>query len=222
VRKLAHSYLFLRRFIGILGVALPVVVALGVLAMSGSLLTSISASYHTGMRNWFVGSLCAIGVFLIFYRGSGLTDDILSWIGGLAAIGVALVPTRPAENPTQADFTVGYVHIGLSAGFFLALAVFCFRFTGIDPGAQPDPEKKKFRNKIYVSCGVVILVCLLLIGLFGWVLRDWAAPAHPVLWLEALAILAFGWSWFIKGRTLWRGNEPPLPSCPTEAEVVGV
>ncbi|MEV4311234.1 hypothetical protein [Actinocrispum sp. NPDC049592] len=99
MRDFAHSYLFLRRFIGFIGTLLPFAVIIGVAVMSGELLTSVSASYHTGMRDVFVGSMCAIGVFLIFYRGLNWRDDLLGWIAGLAAIGVALVPPARRRTP---------------------------------------------------------------------------------------------------------------------------
>ncbi|MEV4311235.1 hypothetical protein [Actinocrispum sp. NPDC049592] len=111
-----------------------------------------------------------------------------------------------------------YVHIGLSAVFFLSLAVFCFRFTLKEQDPLPDPQRKQLRNRIYITCGVVILVCLALIALFGWVLENWAEPAHPVLWLEALATVAFGWSWFIKGKTLWKDNPPRIPALTPPAD----
>jgi hypothetical protein len=27
---------------------------------------------------------------------------------------------------------------------------------------------------------------------------------HPVFWLETIALWSFGFSWFVKGDTLWR------------------
>ncbi len=72
---LVISYLGLRKAIGILGVALPFVLPFGqiflhALGIQSSLHTpvienSVSYYYHTDMRNIFVGSMCAIGVFLV-------------------------------------------------------------------------------------------------------------------------------------------------------------
>ena len=55
-----------RTAIGVLGVALPP--ALLVWAMDAGVQSSISAYYYTAGRDWFVGTLCVIGVFLVFYQ----------------------------------------------------------------------------------------------------------------------------------------------------------
>ena len=92
------------------------------LLFDGIWLTSVSASYHTGMRDVFVGSMWAIGVFLIFYQGPDRHDekkgdDRLGTVAGLAAIAVAVLPTRPPTGATSTDVWVGYVHIAASAAF---------------------------------------------------------------------------------------------------------
>ena len=39
------------------------------------MLESISSYYHSVMRDIFVGSLCAVGTFLISYRGYDKRDN---------------------------------------------------------------------------------------------------------------------------------------------------
>ena len=64
-------------------------------------------------------------------------------------------------------------------------------------------HRKKIRNRVYVTCGLVILACIALIGLYSALWRNTAVSAiKPVLCLETLMIWAFGVSWFIKGETL--------------------
>ena len=67
---LALSYVHLRKGIGIIGFFLPFVLALGTFIIERlGIQHSISDYYHRPvMGNVFVGSLCAIGVFLLFYR----------------------------------------------------------------------------------------------------------------------------------------------------------
>ena len=55
-----------RMAIGVLGVMLPPLVVFG--NASWGLQNSISAYYYTPGRDWFVGILWVIGVFLFFYR----------------------------------------------------------------------------------------------------------------------------------------------------------
>jgi hypothetical protein len=125
--KVVHSYLFLRRAMGLIGILLPFALVIGVYVNTGQILSSISGYYYSDMRDVYVGPMCAVGVFLIFYHGTDRTDDLFSCLAGAAAIGVALFPTRPAGNPTDADIVVGYVHIACAGVFFLTLAWFCLR-----------------------------------------------------------------------------------------------
>jgi len=43
-------------------------------------------------RVFFSGTLCALGVFMILYKGFNLVEDILLWFAGAAAIFVAIFP----------------------------------------------------------------------------------------------------------------------------------
>ncbi|RSN55993.1 DUF998 domain-containing protein [Amycolatopsis sp. WAC 04182] len=199
--NLVHNYLFLRRAIGFLGIGLPFVLVFGKLVVDGGgLLNSISGYYYSGMRDVWVGVMCAIGVFLLSYRGYGRVDDIAGNIAAVAAVGVALFPTTPA-NGDRTDEIVGLLHLGFAAVFFLTLAFFCIvLFTKSDkeiPGAR-----KPARNQLYVASGVIMLVCLALIVLCGLVFDDLTKDLYPALWLESIAILAFGVAWLTKGGTL--------------------
>jgi hypothetical protein len=59
---------------------------------------SLSGFYYTHMRSVFVGAMCAVGVFLIAYRGHDRWDDRLTNVAGLAAICIGLFPTMPPPN----------------------------------------------------------------------------------------------------------------------------
>lgn len=202
--SLVLSYLGLRRAIGILGVALPFVLVVGKLALQGpGLEPSISDYYYTVMRNVFVGMLCAIGVFLMSYRGYARSDALAGNLACVAAVGVALFPTAPASNPTPLQQAIGGVHYGCAAAFFLILAYFCLAlFRKTDP-SKPMTPRKRHRNRVYATCGLVILACLAFLALYALALRGTAlARLDPVFWAEAIAVVAFGVSWLIKGETL--------------------
>jgi hypothetical protein len=64
-KRYVRSYLIMRVAIGALGIALPVVLVLGEpLLFDGQPFPrgSLSAYYYSGVREVFVGALCAIGV----------------------------------------------------------------------------------------------------------------------------------------------------------------
>src|SRR5215467_16206080 len=94
------SYFTLRKAIGWFGLLMPVVVRLGAWWREGICSnTSISAYYYTSMRDVFVGTLAAIGVFLFCYRGPDKQDNILTNVAGLCAIGIGLLPMDPNFHP---------------------------------------------------------------------------------------------------------------------------
>ncbi|QWF76666.1 DUF998 domain-containing protein [Amycolatopsis sp. CA-230715] len=200
---LVHSYLFLRRAIGVIGVALPFVLVLGKFVVDGGgLLNSISSYYHTDLRDVFVGAMVATGVFLLSYRGYDRLDEITGDIAAVAAIGLAVCPTTPAD-PTATDRTLGTLHLVFAGVFFLSLAFFCLvLFTRTDK-TEPT-ERKAQRNFVYVVTGWTIVVCLVLIAVCSAFFSAELASLHPALWLEAIAILAFGFAWLTKGDAILR------------------
>ena len=198
-RRLIVSHLRLRRVLGILGVALPFVLMLWGFALSGwsmELQDSISDYYSLRTRDAFVGILFAIAWFLCAYRGYERKDDIAGYLACMFALGVAFFPN-------SGESWEGIVHFSSAAGLFLVLSFFSlFLFT--KSGNYQTPQKRK-RNRIYVACGLVILLCLALTGAYIWLLEDTAISCiKPVFWLESLMIWAFGVSWFVKGETLWK------------------
>src|SRR2546427_9941788 len=91
--SLVLSYLGLRKAVGIIGTALPFVLAFGkILLESPGIQSSISSYYHTGMRDIFFGSLLAIAVFLISYHGYQRKDDIAGDLVCVLALGFVLFP----------------------------------------------------------------------------------------------------------------------------------
>lgn len=200
---LVRSYLFMRKGIGIIGVALPLVLVIGTMICDGhfEMKDSISAYYYSLMGNVFTGSLFALGIFLICYRYTRL-DDVVSTLAGMCAIGVALFPITP-DQATAQQVVIGAFHGVFAASLFLILAlmaIFLFRRTDQVNRAL----RKQQRDTVYLICGIVMITCVVLSALFLCVpyLHAWLQPLHPILVLEGLAIWAFGWAWFIKGGTL--------------------
>jgi len=198
---LVLSYLWVRRAIGIIGIALPFVLLIGGLVLDGvGVQSSISSYYYTVMGDVFVGSLCAQGVFLLTYRYRRF-DAVLSTAAGLLVIAVALLPTAPVD-PTTQQSVIGAVHLVCATLYYVTLAyISFFVFTRTDPGRSPT-ERKLLRNVVYRICGVVVVGCLIGAGITGMVFEDSLGRLHPLFWFETLAGLAFGTAWLIKGETL--------------------
>ncbi|MFP5022231.1 DUF7103 family protein [Pseudonocardia phyllosphaerae] len=195
------SYVGLRRAVGLIGLLLPFVLVIGdQLLGEHGLRSSISSYYYSPVRDIFVGSLCAVGVFLFCYRYER-PDAILGNITGGAAVAVALLPTVPPGVVTPAQRFVGTLHLISAAIFFVGLALFCLRlFVRGEPGGR-----KAARNLVYRICGWTIIGCLVLAALTGLLLPDPVKEEFETLfWLESLAILAFGVAWLVKGDTVLR------------------
>jgi hypothetical protein len=204
--SLVFSYLSLRKGIGFLGISLPFVLSLGALVIFHTgIQESISSYYYTGMRDVFVGTLCAIGVFLFSYKGYESKDDVAGDLACAFAVGVALFPTAPTGNVSTLAGIIGIVHLVFAASFFLTLAYFSlFLFTKTDPKKIPSAEKLH-RNKIYKICGYTMLICILLMMINTLLPEKWKVSlisCDPIYWLESLAIIVFGISWLVKGETI--------------------
>jgi len=210
-QNMVISYLSLREAIGVLGLSLPIVLWLGGWFGQSEIQPSISHFYHSPMRDIFVGYLFAISVFLMAYRGYDVIDLRSGRIAGSAGVGVALLPTVEgfdhclSQPATETAKLIGNFHY-LSAGiFFLTLAFFCFfLFTKGQPGATPTPMKL-WRNRVYRICGSIIVLCLAAIAILT-LSSDQSCPTPqvlpPIFTLEAIAVIAFGFSWLVKGEAI--------------------
>jgi len=200
--RLTYSYLDLRKAVGLIGILLPFVLMLGLLLFFNQENTpaSISHYYYTSMRNVFVGALSAVALFMFFYSGHDILDDWTGNVAGFFAIGVAWFPTT--EIVGQNDF-IGIIHY-ISAGiFFLSLAVFSLFLFTKTKDELTKTDRKKTRNKIYITCGIIILLSMIIIAFYKLL----GLPSNTVFWAETVALVAFGFSWITKGGTLYPDKE---------------
>lgn len=204
-QSLLITTLVLRRVVGILGISFPFVLALGfpVLCDGSGVQGSISAYYHTCLRDVFVGLLCAIGVFLLCYRGYDVKDHIAAFVAGVGAVGTGLVPMALSAEPDGFEKYRGVLHWIFAAVFLSSLtyiALVLFRMTGGTPTLQ-----KLQRNNVYLTCGVIMAACLILLLVYSALpasAKNWLAAVRPVFWLESVAVFSFGFAWLTKGEAL--------------------
>jgi hypothetical protein len=210
------SYLLMRRVIGMIAVLLPFALILVNWAIGHGTQPSLSGYYYTPMRNIFIGTLCAIGVFLISYNGYDLADRLVTDFAGLGAILVALFPTTPGHLPTAQQVLVGDFHLGFACADFALLAIMAFRFAKREPtppgltlwervkyafgftgpGTSTRPP---WATVVYRVSGAVILICLILAF-------PLSSVAYSLLVLETIILVSFGLSWFVKGRKILSGG----------------
>jgi hypothetical protein len=203
------SYLDLRQLIGWLGVALPFVVVGGAALFSGSAVKeSVSAYYHSSMRDFFVGLSFLIGLFLITYKGFDRADDLASDLAGVAALCVAVFPNDP-RDPSIAKLGIfqlapkvsDRIHVCSAAVHFVTLAcISLFLFTKTDETKPMTPQKQQ-RNVVYKWCGVIMFLALgCILAANSWMSDAQKAVWRPTLLGETVALVAFGVSWIVKGE----------------------
>ncbi|QED38047.1 hypothetical protein FK178_10075 [Antarcticibacterium arcticum] len=212
-RNDVFTYRRLRRAIGYLGVSLPVIlVILSVFSFFNTgLQPSVSHYYYTNLREIFTGTLCAVGFFLIRYKGHGnpsfwKNDQALTNIAGIMALGVALIPVNPELDQVKVYSLIpynyewlGWLHYGFAAILFAVFAILAINVFTI--GQKPNkniPLSSLNENNIYRFCGISIIFLIVMVPVSEW--RD--LFKYSTLVLEAYALFVFGVAWLIKGRAL--------------------
>lgn len=197
------SYLALRKAVGVVALGLPFALAISWWALGDHAIeSSISGYYYTGMRDIFVGSLCAIGMFMLCCRGYDWQDEVAGIFSAVCAIGVAIFPTAPDAGATPHQRHIGTVHYTLAALLFLTLAYFCLVLFKMSAKDKIVTRKKIQRNLVYTICGYVILASILLIvALKSLNVRYLFGNVGSVFCFETTSLLAFGAAWLIKGET---------------------
>jgi len=209
------SYLEIRKAVGVLGMALPVVLSIGTLVLGRCpyLKDSISDYFYTLMGSALVGILCGVSLFLFSYRGFDRWDRITSNIAAVCALGVAFFPMNVDVNCASCNLCNlfcrdvqpwrGVVHF-TSAGilFFTLACMSLFLFTKTDKSKRPT-RKKLQRNRVYITCGVIMLLAMMVVALLKIPCIKQAFPiAHPTFWAESVMLWFFGISWLVKGETI--------------------
>ena len=194
-----------RQLIGYLGLLLPVILlALDRMRPTIELtpwrpLGSISAYYYTGAVAALVGVLFALALFLLTYGGSHPhpADRAAGLLAGSAALGVAFFPTGAPTGMAGPSWwspstrTIHYVSAAVLFVMFIVFALWLFPKSRIPEGAAL-PSGKKWRNRVYVSCGLAMVLSVVWTGTAVYTHR-------PILLPEAIALWGFAISWLVKG-----------------------
>ena len=181
----------LRAIIGWLGILLPWLLSI----LIGEIPPSISITYYTNASSCLLIVLGSTGLLLISYKGYEFIDDILNTLAGLFAIGICLFPCKTYSlklNSLVGAFNVSMrisniIHI-VCVVFFFGILTYntLFLFT---KSKGIKTKNKKIRNKIYLICGVgmIIIFCLM--------------PIINNTWLvETIALFLFSISWLTKAN----------------------
>jgi uncharacterized membrane protein len=187
------DYRVTRLVIGIIAFAMPFVVTF----ISGQALSSISESYYSGARNEFVGLLFVVGSFLLAYNGYTATQSVASKIASFAAILIALCPANRDMCPINVS---SIVHACSAVALLLILAYFCIGpFSG--KAKIKNTKKSRRRGTVYLTCGVVMIGCVLAVAVSNAVLHQITVVTLRITyWAETVALASFGIAWMTASK----------------------
>ena len=213
--QLIH-YMTLRKIVGLLGFALPLLLTAGGELVPGSQIRdSLSSYYYSNMQDVFVGTLCMVGIFLYAYKGyPGDLDGLITSICGVLALLVALFPTRAGEGAPVvvgifgwSDVATSRIHYAAAVLLFVGLAsISTFFFTKTSGKKTPQ---KELRNRVYQVCGGIMFAALLVGAVLSLPFLETAAPKHLILIVEWICLWAFSVSWAVKGEVVLADKPAP-------------
>jgi len=189
------DYRALRLLMGLVAFSLPFATNL----ISSTTLTSISASFYTEAHDVFICLLCVISTLLLAYNGHSTREKLASKVASLATLVVVIFPTSQAGSDLT---TSGKIHYAGAALVFGILIYFClgpFR-----EGAKDKGEKGRRRAVIYLVCGWIMILSMLL-AVLSQVMPSENQASRVVYWTETVSLLTFGFAWIVAGKVI-----PPL------------
>lgn len=211
-----RSYLLLRLLVGSVGIVLPIaLIVCGGTFVDGwtDLRGSLSAYYHSGMRDVFVGSLYAVAAFLVTYKIVELRfDGVVGSLAGLSAFVVATFPTDVPRDvaapatPLQTELgetTVSRIHYGAAIAFIGFLTLISVYYA-IDEGRRRQGVGR-YGPRFWLVYHSVLAAFMVGAVVYMVLANGVEVLPHEYSLLigESVAIAAFGASWLAKGAE-WR------------------
>jgi hypothetical protein len=201
------AWLLHRLTIGIMGIAMPIILIVGERVLFSRDVVdfpraSLSAYYYSGLREIFVGTLFATGIFLITFKLTHAnTDNLITAIAGIGALGVAINPTGPdpGESPVPWSRLLGVhtcqiIHSISAIVFIGALAVMSHRFAR-------HAGRWGWIHEVCAAVMVTAAVVALIAGARG---IQHVGAWSGLLLVELICTFAFGISWLVRGIELRR------------------
>ena len=204
IGKTNDSNIIFRNALGVIGIALPVLVAFFNLVFgrgynAPGILASISATYYSAAFVFFIGAVFTTGIFLILYRGYDVVDRRVSRTAGIGALVLTFFLCKFELGVTRNFMMLpqgitNILHLAGALVFFGALIVIVvFQFT--KTGELKPVGRKLARNILYITCGAVMFISLV-IGFGGSALFGWQ---YSVFIGETIALWAHGVAWLTRG-----------------------
>ncbi len=196
-KQILTSYFTLRVGIAFLALLFPFILWFGGLWQGIHLQDSMSAYYHAtyggkSMRDFFVGILWALGVFLVLYKGYENKENWALNFAGIFAVGVAIFPMQWNCGEQCQNFSLHYVCAIL---LFLCMAFVCiFCQSETLQEIKNDAIKNRFRQGYWVL-GILMILSPLAAFLLAVIFRRLQSYLYIA---EVTGIWVFAIYWFVK------------------------
>lgn len=209
-----ESMMYQRKALAILCMLLaPSCVLFGLFGLEQNLpgwYMSISATYYASSKVFMIGLLYAISVFFISYTGYDWKDRTVAIIEAISALGVAVFPCNTPcvpDNVGLFNLPVNISHIIHCINASVLFITFDFNVLVLFRKSGPEPtDKKKLRNKIYLICGIIIALFIVLQAVSG--ILKFIPTWFPTTWFNEFIMLeAFGFAYLVKSEAISKLND---------------
>jgi hypothetical protein len=214
------TYFALRVALGVLALGLPLALWSGGHLLQGlALQPSISAYYHSDVRDVFVGMLWAIGAGLVAYKGFSRREDLALNVGGVLACCIAVFPMNPADalgcilpdcpGGTCASIAAPFsrtaqvlidakLHFPSAISFYVVLG-FVMIFCSHQTLHLVPVRERRWYLAAYPALGTAFVTSMVAVFLILKVFtQNNPCLDHRVLGVEVAGIVPFSIYWFVK------------------------
>lgn len=219
--QITDTYFFMRVGMGALAFAFPIALWLvGLWLMRIPTQTSLSAYYHSDMRDVFVGVLCAIGFTLFLYKGFSRSEDWALNVAGVLAVGIAcfpMLPTAPLRcravcgddaclatsalfDRTFDPLIVSQLHGTCAVLFFVAIAYVCGFCAKRTLHLIPDQAMRRRYLRLYQALAMAMVALPAAVALLTKLDPASAngCTDFTVIRVETAGVWVFATYWFVK------------------------
>lgn len=219
--QITETYFFMRIGMGALAFAFPLGLWLvGRWLMDIPTQTSLSAYYHSDMRDTFVGVLCAIGFTLFLYKGFSRSEDWALNLAGALAVGIACFPMAPGQplrcravcsddaclatsalfDRTFDPLIASQLHGLCAVAFFIAIAYVCGFCAKRTLHLIPEQTVRRRYLRLYQALAVAMVALPAAVALLT---RLSPASANDctdftIIRVETAGVWVFATYWFVK------------------------
>ena len=155
---------------------------------------SISATYFSNSQVWMVGSLVLASFFFATYKGYDIGDRVLTIISSVSSLCIVIFP---CWNNVYERCGLFMLPTSISSNIHNISAAILFLSFAIMILTQFTKGQNKTRNRIYYTCGAIIILFMISQVVTSILAIRWMTVINEFFMLEAFAV-----AWIVKSRAV--------------------